>query len=84
MRELIMCKKAADRVYELGVMFFTFTDWPGLMDTTAPLVPDSIYQAGVVYGHLARETGDQSYREAHRLMRRSLKFFDRRWKVAGT
>lgn len=82
-RELTLCKYAADRVYELGVTFFTNIDWPGLIDTIAPLVPNSIYQAGVVYGLLARETGNQSYRDAYDMMRRALLFFDMRWKVAG-
>ena len=78
-----MCKRAADRVYELGVMFFMNIEWPGLVDTIAPLVPDSIFQTGVLYGILGRETGDQSYRDGYELMRQALKFFDRRWKVAG-
>jgi hypothetical protein len=79
-----MCKQAAERVLELGITFFANIEWPGLVDTIAPLVPDSIYQAGVVYGFLARETDDQSYRDAYDMMRRALPFFDTRWKVAGT
>jgi hypothetical protein len=64
-------------------MFFTNIDSPDLFDIIAPLVPDPIYQAGVVYGFLARETGDQSYRDAYDLMQRSFNLFDKRWELAG-
>lgn len=86
--DLTMCKRAADRVYELGLTFLSNIDFPGLIDSIAPLVPDSIYQTAVFYAFLAREAGDQSdhlqsYVDAYELMRKSLMFFDRRWKIAG-
>lgn len=83
-----MHKRAADRVYELGLLFISNINVPGLIDTIAPLVPDSIYQAAVFYAFLAREAVeqgryDQSYVDAYELMRKSLVIFDRRWKIAG-
>jgi hypothetical protein len=78
-----MCKRVADRVYKLGIKFFDNIESQDLMSTIAPLVTDSIYQAAVIYGLLAQAAGDRSYHDAYELLRRSLKYFDRRWKVVG-
>jgi hypothetical protein len=54
-------------------MFFSKTDLD-LIDliTLAPLIPDPAYQFAVVYSYLARETGEDQYWDAVRVLRRSL------------
>jgi hypothetical protein len=88
--DLVMCKRTADRVYELGIIFFSNIDYPGLLGSLAPLVPDSIYQTAVFYAHLSKGADKQrqtehyqSFVDAYELMRRALAYFDKRWKVAG-
>lgn len=75
-------KQAADRVLELGGLFFKKVETTG-PPVMAPLVPDSIFQSAVVYGYLWRETGETGYYDAVMYMKKALKIFAKRWGVAG-
>ena len=83
LRALILCKRAADRVLELGKEFFATTHLMDL-ETIASLIPDSIYQAAVICGFLFQKTREKQYLDAYELMRKSLVVFGKRWKVACT
>jgi hypothetical protein len=52
------------------------------LHTLAPLIPDSIYRAAVVYSHSARETREERYWDKVEVLRRSLEGFGR-WGRVG-
>jgi hypothetical protein len=74
-------KEAADQVFNLRHYLLDY-GISAQLSNISPMVPDSIFQAAILYRFLWLQTGELKYFNALELMRKSLEFLGRRWGLA--